>query len=102
MRNMVSGIEKLQTQLKSAIKQGITTSEVDVFQANQTKFSDQTMEDEYSKDMYSGSGNGENVLLTVGLGLQKSIIKVGKDREKREIKDILVKSKVALAFVLHQ
>ncbi|KAF9552655.1 hypothetical protein CPC08DRAFT_789542 [Agrocybe pediades] len=99
VQSMLDGVEKLQSQLKLAIKEGITTTELDVFHViSQSGFSDKEMEEEYSEDTRNEART--KVLVAVGLGLKKTTIKVDDRGQKRILTDILSKSKVALTSVL--
>jgi len=104
MQQMVKALEKLWIQLKSATKECITASDIDVSAIDFDKLYDETkMEDSYRDT--SGKSNaqppaGTRVLCTVAIGLKRTVMKgvEGMAPEKQE--DILIKPRIALESVL--
>lgn len=109
MQQMVKALERLWMQLKSATKEGITTADIDVFVIDFGRSYDPArMEDSYV-DALSRSGTGSpihsptpdsRVLCTVGMGLQKTVMRRSDGMSPERQIDVLLKPKVALESVL--
>jgi hypothetical protein len=104
MQQMVSDIEKMGSQIKTATKEGITTADLDVITVNAGTSMREGMEDVYadgsSRDSKSSETVHKRVLCTVGLGLRRTIVKQTEGRTPEYKEEILMKPKVALASVL--
>ena len=104
MQQMVKALEKLWIQLKSATKECITASDIDVSAIDFDKpYDEAKMEDSYRDTSGKSKAQppaGTRVLCTVAIGLKRTVIKPveGKGAEKQE--DIMIKPKVALESVL--
>ena len=95
-------------QLKNATKEGITTADIDVFVIDFGRpFDEARMEDSYADTFHSetmgasrSSGADTRVLCTVGMGLQKTVMrKIDGMPAERQV-DVLLRPKVALESVL--
>ena len=105
MQQMVKALEKLWVQLKSATKESITASDIDVLTIDFDKpYDEAKMEDSYRDTSGKSKAQppaGARVLCTVAIGLKRTVIKPageGVGPEKQE--DIMIKPKVALESVL--
>ncbi|KAF8901897.1 hypothetical protein CPB84DRAFT_1776958 [Gymnopilus junonius] len=106
MQKKISTIEEQCIRLKAAVKEGITTADMDIVYAVPGTEFGENMADSYA-DVTDGSAavnttRKELVLCTVGMGLQKTLIKRGAGREVTYQEDVLVKPKVALVSVLQE
>ncbi|KAH9485824.1 hypothetical protein JR316_0002739 [Psilocybe cubensis] len=101
-------LEKLQIQLKTAVMEGITTTDMEVFINASGCHLSAAMEDVYAepqgdphKQNKTVADVGEKkVLCTVGLGLRKSTMKLSRNGQPKDHIDVLVKPKVVLSSVL--
>jgi len=106
MQQMVRAIEKLWMQLKSATKEGITTSDMEVYIIDFGRpHDDGMMEDNYADASSRTSRTVAvtkkgQVLCTVGLGLRKVVMKRTDSGPEKQV-DVLVKAKVAFESVLN-
>ncbi|KAF9473067.1 hypothetical protein BDN70DRAFT_997831 [Pholiota conissans] len=104
MQQMVFNIEKMANQIKAATKEGITTTDLDVFVARAGEPLKDGMEDIYSDnasvDAYSFQMSNKRVLCTVGMGLRRTTVKLTEGRPPEYKEEILLKPKVALVSVL--
>jgi hypothetical protein len=92
--------------LKKATKEGITNTDMEVFNIEPGSTFGENMEDVYDEAL-GKTKNGEperrrrgKTLCTVGIGLRKSLVKHGESGEPLIQRDVLIKPKVALASVL--
>lgn len=106
-QNKVSTIEKKSTELKKAIKQDVTTTDMEVFLASPGTVFTGGMEDFDTESQGVGaSGSGSTkpeklILCTVGMGLKKTTQK--KDGAAGSLEsqiDLLLRPKVSLQSVL--
>ncbi|PPQ91268.1 hypothetical protein CVT25_006385, partial [Psilocybe cyanescens] len=109
LQKMLYTLEKLQMQLKIAVKEGITTADMEVFSFAPGSELSAFMEDIYAETLggvsrqsiIAARANERRVLCTVGLGLRKSVTKVLQNGESKDQVDILLRPKVVLSSVLH-
>ena len=105
LQQVVSTIMDMWMQLRVAILEGITTSEMEVFSFYPNgKYEDATMDDIYAdteNDQQLGLGKEErHILCTVGLGLRRLVSKRNSDGTRFIQRDITLKVKVAFPSVL--
>ena len=91
--------------LRTAIHEGVTTTDMEVFDTR----ADDIYHDEVMNDIYAdeedaqqpdlGMGAG-HILCTVGMGLKKSVIRRNGDGIKSIERDIMLKAKVVFPYVL--
>lgn len=102
MQQIVKLLERLWLQLKSVTKESTIAADFDVFiiDFNRT-YDDTKMEDNYCSDMSTSyTRNGTRVLCSVGVGLQKTVVKRVEGMLPEKQTDLLIKAKVALESVL--
>jgi len=104
MQQIVKSLERLWLQLKSVTKESTTAADFDLFVVDFNRpYDDTKMEDNYC-DMLSKSlshtKNGTHVLCSVGVGLQKRVVKRVEGLPPEKQTDLLIKAKVALETVL--
>jgi len=106
-QNKVSTIEKKSTELKKAIKQDVTTTDMEVFLVSAGATFTEGMEDvDTESEGVANSGSGstkpeKRILCTVGMGLKKTTQK--KDGAAGPLEsqiDLLLRPKVSLQSVL--
>ena len=104
MRNKITAIQEQCKQLKAAMKEGITTSDLDVFCVVPGSVFGPGMVDAYADATASTTGVTQTdeglVLCTVGMGLRKSFAKRDNELEVRYQVDMLLEPRVALTSVL--
>jgi hypothetical protein len=101
LRQVVSTILNMWMQLRTAIHEGVTTTEMEVFGVNPNDiYQDEMMSDIYADtehvqqpDLESEEGR---ILCAVGMGLKRSVIRNGDGIQR----DIILKAKVAFPSVL--
>ena len=102
---VVSTILNMWMQLRTAIHEGVTTTEMEVFCANPNDmYQDEVMNDIYADtedvqqpDLGSDAGR---ILCAVGMGLKRSVIRRNGDGIMSIQRDITLKAKVAFPSVL--
>src|SRR5882672_8785744 len=100
MQQIVKALERLWLQIKRATKESTIGADFDVaIVDSNTPYDDMTMEDTYCEVPNSSLTNGTRVLCSVGVGLQKPVVK-RMDGTLPEKTVFLIKSKVALETVL--
>jgi hypothetical protein len=99
LHEVVSTISNMWMQLRTAIQEGVTTTEMKIFDANPNDiYQDEVMNDIYSdpKDVQQA----EHILCAVGMGLHRSVIRRNGDGIMSIQRDITLKAKVAFPSVL--
>lgn len=102
-------LEKLQIQLKTAVMEGITTADMEVFLVVPGSHLSASVEDIYAETQgrvpkqktIATRVAEKRILCTVGLGLRKSATKILHNGELKDQIDILLKPKVVSSSVLH-
>ena len=105
LHQVVSTILNMWIQLRTAIQEGVTTTEMEVFDALPNDiYQDEVMEDIYAEtedvhqpDLGRDSGH---ILCAVGMGLRRSVIKRNGDGTMTIQRDVTLKAKVAFPSVL--
>ena len=98
IQRMLATVEKQWTKLKAAMKEGITTSDMEVFVIDFGKRYDESMmEDSYPQDAQPGRSSRGRVLCTIGMGLRKTEVNPTKGGK---VVDLLLKPTVALENIL--
>jgi len=102
LHQVVSTILNMWMQLRTAIHEGVTTTEMEVFAANpNVKYQDEVMNDIYAdaEDVQQPDLGREagRILCSVGMGLKRSVIRRNGDGIQS---DIILKGKVAFPSVL--
>ena len=98
-------IMEMWMQLRTAIQEGVTTTEMQVFDANSNDiYQDTLMNDIYADSEYVqqpdlGKRSG-HILCAVGMGLKRSVIRRNEDETMFVQRDITLKAKVAFPSVL--
>jgi hypothetical protein len=105
LQKVASTIMDMWMQLRTAIQEGVTTTEMQVFDANSNDiYQDTIMNDIYadSEDVQqSDLGNRPgNILCAVGMGLKRSVVRRNGDGTMFIQRDITLKAKVAFPSVL--
>jgi hypothetical protein len=104
MQQIVKFLERLWLQLKSVTKESTIAADFDVDVIGFDRpYDDMKMEDSYcdmSAKSSSHTKNGTRVLCSVGVGLQKRVVKRVEGMEPEKQTDLLIKTKVALETVL--
>ncbi|KIM36859.1 hypothetical protein M413DRAFT_13641 [Hebeloma cylindrosporum] len=106
VQNKVSTIEKKSTELKKAVKQDVTTTDMEVFLATPGALFTEEMEDvDTESEGVGNSGSGstgpeKRILCTVGMGLRKTTRKKDGAGPLETQIDLLLKPKVTLPSVL--
>jgi len=97
---VVSTISNMWMQLRTAIHEGVTTTEMEVFSANPNDiYQDKVMNDIYDeRDLRREEGH---ILCAVGMGLKRSVTRRNGDGIMSIQKDIVLKAKVAFPSVLY-
>ena len=102
IRQKVSTILKMWMQLRTAIHEGVTTTEMEVFDV----FANDVYQDEVMNDIYADARNGREagspgrILCTVGMGLKRSVIRRNDDGIMTIQGDIILKANVAFPYLL--
>ena len=106
-QNKISTIEKKSAELKKAVKQDVTTTDMEVFLANPGAVFTEEMEDiDTESERVGNSGSGstgpeKRILCTVGMGLKKTTRKKdGAAGPLEDQTDLLLRPKVTLPSVL--
>lgn len=100
---VVSTILNMWMQLRTAIHEGVTTTEMEVFCASPNDiYQDEEMNDIYDdpEDVLDLGRDAGRILCTVGMGLKRSVIRREEDGMMSTQSDIILKAKVAFPSVL--
>ena len=105
LHQVVTTILNMWMQLRIAIHEGVTTTELEVFDPNPNDmYQDEVMNDIYADpedvqqpDLGRGAGR---ILCTVGMGLRRSVIRQNGDGIMSIQSDTILKAKVAFPSVL--
>ena len=105
LHQVVSTILNMWMQLRTAIHEGVTTTDMEVFSANPNDlYRDDVMNDIYADEedvQQPDLGNGAgHILCTVGMGLKRSVIRQNEDGNMSIQSDTILKAKVAFPSVL--
>ncbi|KDR69799.1 hypothetical protein GALMADRAFT_255605 [Galerina marginata CBS 339.88] len=101
MQEMLQGLEKLQIQLKTVTKEGITSADMEIYVHSPGDPFEDHMEDTHAENIGDPAmGDDGQLLCTVGMGLRKSVTKRLDGEQLKEEVNVLLKAKVALASVL--
>ena len=108
IHQVVSTILNMWMQLRTAIHEGVTTTEMEVFDVGANDiYQDEVMNDIYADtedvqqpDLGREAGSPGRILCTVGMGLRRSIIRRNGDGIMTIQRDIILKAKVAFPSVL--
>ena len=104
LHQVVSTILNMWMELRTAIHEGVTTTEMEVFGANPNDM----YQDALMNDIYADAGDvqqpdlgreAEHILCAVGMGLQQSVIRRNGDGIMSIQKDITLKANVAFPSV---
>ena len=105
LHQVVSTILNMWMELRTAIHEGVTTTEMEIFGASPNDM----YQDAVMNDIYADAGDVQqpdlrreagHILCAVGIGLQRSVIKRNGDGIMSIQKDITLKAKVAFPSVL--
>ena len=101
LHQVVSTILNMWMQLRTAIHEGVTTTEMEVFGPNLND----TYQDEVMKDIYADTEDVQpdsrrRILCAVGMGLRRSVFRQNGDGIMSIQWDIILKAKVAFPSVL--
>ena len=106
LQQVVSTILNMWMQLRTAIHEGVTTTEMEVFVANSNDiYQDEAMNDIYAdeEDVHQQPDlerEAGRILCAVGMGLKRSVIRRNEDGIMSIQSDIILKAKVAFPSVL--
>jgi hypothetical protein len=99
LQQVVSTIWNMWMQLRTAIHEGVTATEMEVFRANENVI----YQDTVMNDIYAEAEDGQqrgHILCTVGMGLKRSVNRRNEDGTMSLQSDIILKATVAFPSVL--
>lgn len=107
LQQVTSAIMDMWMQLRTAIHEGVTTTDMQVFSSNANDIYQEAMmndiyaDTEYVQQPDSGKGPG-HILCAVGMGLKRSVIRRNGDGTMSIQSDVTLKAKVAFPSVLFE
>ncbi|EDR06452.1 uncharacterized protein LACBIDRAFT_300147 [Laccaria bicolor S238N-H82] len=104
IKHRMSTLEKAALQLKVALKEGVTSVDIEAFYiSTRAQFDPTNMDDAYGdsrKEARNRRGDGERIMCTTDMGLRRVLTKRSADGQAQSYYDVILKPKVVLASSL--